>query len=118
MSWPRKRTSPSARAPATVSCIRLRQRSSVDLPHPDGPMIAVTSLVATANVTSRTTRAAAKYASRPATSIAGTIGRDGSIATESEAASGREASGEADEEDEAEEDDGARPGLRVPAVVR
>ncbi len=32
----------STRAPGTVSCMRLRQRRSVDLPQPDGPMIAVT----------------------------------------------------------------------------
>ena len=31
-------------APGISSCIRLMQRTSVDLPHPDGPMIAVTWL--------------------------------------------------------------------------
>ncbi len=37
-------TLPSARAPGISSCIRLMQRTIVDLPQPDGPMIAVTSL--------------------------------------------------------------------------
>ena len=36
-------TSPSTRAPGISSCMRLMQRTSVDLPQPDGPMIAVTS---------------------------------------------------------------------------
>ena len=38
----------------TVSCIRLRQRSNVDLPHPDGPMIAVTRRSSRSSDTSRT----------------------------------------------------------------
>ena len=37
-------TLPSERAPGISSCIRLMQRTIVDLPQPDGPMIAVTSL--------------------------------------------------------------------------
>ena len=37
---------PSARAPGISSCMRLMQRTSVDLPQPDGPIIAVTSLAA------------------------------------------------------------------------
>jgi hypothetical protein len=32
-----EQTSPVAVAPGTTSCIRLRQRTSVDLPQPDGP---------------------------------------------------------------------------------
>src|SRR5579864_6038765 len=34
-------TVPSARAFGTVSCMRFRQRTKVDLPHPEGPMMAV-----------------------------------------------------------------------------
>src|SRR5205823_5147841 len=34
---------PSTRAPGTTSCIRFRQRSSVDFPQPDGPISAVTA---------------------------------------------------------------------------
>ena len=43
-SSPWRRTLPSARAPGISSCMRLMQRTIVDLPQPDGPMIAVTSL--------------------------------------------------------------------------
>ena len=35
-------TLPSTRAPGMTSCIRFSDRSKVDLPHPDGPMNAVT----------------------------------------------------------------------------
>src|SRR5712692_3255869 len=34
-------TSPSTRPPAISSCMRFRQRTKVDFPHPDGPMMAV-----------------------------------------------------------------------------
>src|SRR3954447_1974979 len=43
MSWPSRRTCPASEAPGTSSCIRLRIRRNVDLPHPEGPMRAVTS---------------------------------------------------------------------------
>ena len=33
---------PSTRAPGITSCIRFRDRRNVDLPHPDGPISAVT----------------------------------------------------------------------------
>jgi len=36
-------TPPSARAPGISSCMRLMHRTTVDLPEPEGPMIAVTS---------------------------------------------------------------------------
>src|SRR6185295_14326448 len=42
MSVPPIRMFPSIRTPSTRSFMRLRQRRSVDLPHPDGPMYAVT----------------------------------------------------------------------------
>ena len=44
MSRSSSSTLPSAWAPGISSCIRLMQRTIVDLPQPDGPMIAVTSL--------------------------------------------------------------------------
>src|ERR1700742_1933220 len=74
MSRPPKRTSPSTRAPGAVSCMRLRQRSSVDLPQPDGPMIAVTCPGSTANDTSLTIRAAPKNASSDTAAIAALLG--------------------------------------------
>src|SRR5208282_3815283 len=46
MFLPSRRILPSRREWRTVSCMRSRVRSSVDLPQPDGPMRAVTLLVA------------------------------------------------------------------------
>ena len=43
MSMPWKAIVPSTRVPGMRSFIRLTQRSTVDLPHPDGPMSAVIS---------------------------------------------------------------------------
>src|SRR5215218_73222 len=71
MFRPWNRTSPSTRANGMVSCIRFRQRSSVDLPHPDGPMIAVTSLCGKLSETSRTACVEPKYAFSARVSIAG-----------------------------------------------
>src|SRR5688572_7316012 len=42
MSLPSTMKLPSMRTPSMKSFIRFRHRSSVDLPHPDGPMNAVT----------------------------------------------------------------------------
>src|SRR5256712_1481967 len=43
MTSPLRRTFPSTLALGIVSCIRFRQRINVDLPQPDGPMIAETA---------------------------------------------------------------------------
>ena len=43
MSRPSIVTAPSTRAAGTMSFMRLSVRRNVDLPHPDGPMSAVTS---------------------------------------------------------------------------
>ncbi len=47
-------TEPSTRPPGITSCIRLRVRSTVDLPQPDGPMKAVTERGSTVIVTPST----------------------------------------------------------------
>src|SRR6266567_2898560 len=52
MSWSSRRTRPETRAPGTTSCKRLSARRKVDLPHPDGPMRAVTCLGSTVMLTS------------------------------------------------------------------
>ncbi len=44
--WPSSTIEPSTRAPSMVSFIRLRQRRNVDLPQPDGPIMASTWLLA------------------------------------------------------------------------
>ena len=45
---------PSIRADGTRSFIRLKHRSTVLLPHPDGPMMAVTSLAPMSQLTPAT----------------------------------------------------------------
>src|SRR3989442_4966916 len=52
MSSPLRRTFPSTLALGIVSCIRFRQRINVDLPQPDGPMIAETACSSKSNVMS------------------------------------------------------------------
>src|SRR2546426_1858004 len=52
MSSPLSRTFPSTLALGIVSCIRFRQRINVDLPQPDGPMIAETECSSKSNVMS------------------------------------------------------------------
>ena len=42
MSTPSSSTFPSTRVPGMMSFIRLSDRKNVDLPHPEGPMKAVT----------------------------------------------------------------------------
>src|SRR5437764_15006506 len=44
MSSPSSMIFPSTRAPGTTSCMRLMARRNVDLPQPDGPIMAVTCL--------------------------------------------------------------------------
>src|SRR6058998_1540494 len=52
MSSPLRTTFPSTLAFGIVSCIRFRQRINVDLPQPDGPMIAETACSSKSNVMS------------------------------------------------------------------
>src|SRR2546427_12560396 len=52
MSSPLRRTLPSTLALGIVSCMRFRQRINVDLPQPDGPMIAETACSSKSNVVS------------------------------------------------------------------
>src|SRR6476661_8168317 len=109
MFWPWKSTSPSTRASGTVSCIRLRQRSSVDLPHPDGPMIAVTSCSRKSTETLRTADCFPNHAERPTTSR--------SVGGIPEPGSRRQPGGDAEDENESDEDDRSRPGQRVRGLV-
>ncbi len=53
MSVPWKSTWPSTRAPGIRSFMRLKARSTVDLPQPEGPMMAVILRGMTSSVTSR-----------------------------------------------------------------
>src|SRR3954451_11667104 len=69
MSWPSSRTWPDTRAPGTTSCSRFSERRNVDLPQPDGPMSAVTSLGSTVMLTSASAWNGPNQALRPSTSM-------------------------------------------------
>src|SRR5690349_24617655 len=73
MSWSSSRTTPEMRAIGTSSCIRLRQRMKVDLPQPEGPMIAVTRFSSTGIEIERSTVLSPKPAVRFSTTIFGTM---------------------------------------------
>src|SRR5215204_1698463 len=135
MFWPWKSTSPSTRAIGIVSCIRLRHRSRVDFPQPEGPMIAVTSLARKSSDTSRTAFVAPKYAESARVRIAsagslagaragaiiGAAARaadDASVMPTADPGARRDAREDADHEHETDEHQGTSPGLRVPLVVR
>src|SRR3954464_14844459 len=128
MSCPSRMTRPLTRAPGTVSCIRLRQRRKVDLPHPDGPMTAVTVRSVRSTDTPRTACTAPKNASRRSMAMrdigagtatgagrwmgrraigAGTATGAGRSVAGAEAASRDDTCGKADDEDDGDEDEGA-----------
>src|SRR3954447_5686281 len=65
MSSPSRSTSPAREAPGTSSCIRLRIRRKVDLPHPDGPTSAVTSPARISRSTSASTWWSPNHACTP-----------------------------------------------------
>src|SRR5438094_9314235 len=73
------RTSPCTLAPGVSSCMRFRQRSSVLLPHPEGPMIAVTVCAGNKSDTSRTARCCPKSAVRCAVSRRSLVLADATI---------------------------------------
>src|SRR5437899_10501328 len=69
MSSPSSRTLPSIFAPGTTSCKRLMARRNVDLPHPDGPIMAVTCLGSMLMLTSAMACVAPYQALSPSTSM-------------------------------------------------
>src|SRR5258706_15800043 len=125
-------TLPSTRARGTVSCMRLRQRSRVDLPQPDGPMIAVTSFGGMSSVTSRTACVSPKYAFNPmvCTAMTGPLLETAvgglaslrssarSVMPTSEARARHESRDDADHQHEPDQDRRTRPCLRMPVVIR
>src|SRR5438034_8084296 len=68
MSWPSRRTVPTTRVRSIRSFMRLRARRNVDLPHPDGPMNAVTDRAGTASVMSNSACVAPYQNDKPRTS--------------------------------------------------
>src|SRR5215213_7874861 len=133
MFWPWNSTSPSTRAIGIVSCIRLRHRSRVDFPQPEGPMIAVTSLARKSSDTSRTALVAPKNAesARVRIASAGSLAgaRTGAVAgvdaradaasvmATADSSTRHDTREDADHQHETDEHQRARPGLRVPLVV-
>src|SRR5687768_6478591 len=121
MLRPPRSTRPVARASGTVSCSRFRQRRKVDLPQPDGPMIAVTSRSSSVTDTSRIPADAPKNAdrlsasrrARPRAGLRCSVARAGA-----DSGPGCEAGCDTDDEDEGKEDEGARPREPAPVVVR
>src|SRR2546430_2810267 len=68
MSCPSNSTFPLTLAPVTSSCMRLRHRTRVDFPQPDGPIMAVTDLASAEKVTSLSPWLVPNQALRAATS--------------------------------------------------
>src|SRR5919197_5281575 len=105
MSSPSRVTSPSCRAPGTSSCMRLKDRSRVDLPQPLGPMMAVTRLGSIVIVTPSTALWAPKKSDRSlvssclATAVSLHLG-----------AAADQARDQAQDQDEGDQDEGSRPG--------
>src|SRR5687767_11258461 len=121
MSRPSSCTTPSARARGMVSCSRLRHRKKVDLPHPDGPMTAVTSRSRSSIVTLRMALDAPKYAVRRSTSRRGRprSGARRSIAgAGADSGFGDKAGNDTDDENHGDEDERTGPGEPMPFVVR
>src|SRR5688500_5257325 len=131
MSVPSSRTDPDTWAPGIVSCMRFRHRRKVDLPHPEGPMMAVTRRSSKLSDTFLIACTSPKKASRLCTStrVRDGSGADSAAATRGDAIgtssvthsaksrAGREACGKTDDEDERDEDERSRPGEGVPFVI-
>src|SRR6266516_304477 len=106
-------TSPLTVAPGVSSCIRLRQRSSVDLPQPDGPMMAVTICAGNKSDASRTASCCPNSAVTCAASSRSRVLADTTIALPGDPA-GRQR----DHEDKPHQHERRRPGQAMPLVER
>src|SRR6476660_8169742 len=112
MSCPSSSTRPRTVARSESSCMRLRQRRNVLLPHPDGPMMAVTVLAGNAREMFLTAAVLPKNAERYC--AASLVGRSaGSIASTRDPARGH-----AEHKYESHQDQCGRPREPMPFVVR
>ncbi len=114
--------------------MRLSVRRKVDLPHPDGPIIAVTRRSGTVSDTPRTACTFPNHALRFETVIRSRAGasipvdfrsgrtnpvrRPGLVAADGAMSAGGETGSKADGEDESDEDEGSGPGEGVPFIIR
>src|SRR6266550_3531265 len=106
-------TSPVVLAPGINSCIRFRQRSMVLLPHPDGPMIAVTVFAGNSSDTSRTARCC------PNSAVSFTVSSRSRVLADAAIALPRDpASGERDDQYESHQHERGRPRDPMPVIVR
>src|SRR5216117_1597159 len=106
-------TSPSTLAPGVSSCIRFRQRSMVLLPHPDGPMIAVTVFAGNSSDTSRTARCC------PNSAVSFTVSSRSRVLADAAIALPRDpAGGERDDQHESHQHERGRPRDPLPVIVR
>src|SRR5215510_9266653 len=112
-SMPSTRTLPATRAPGTTSCIRLRHRMKVDLPQPDGPMIAVTALGAIVTPIPRSTWALPNHALRSRTTIPSAM----FLSYPRDAAARCHARRQAYHENQGDQHERPRPRLAVPVVI-
>src|SRR6516225_5102058 len=94
--------------------MRLRHRTNVDFPQPEGPMTAVTAFGAIVTPMPRRTCVVPNHALRSRTTIPSAM----LLSYPREAAARDDAGREAHHEDQADEHERARPGLAVPVVVR
>src|SRR5258708_26437225 len=102
-------TLPVTLAPGVNSCMRFRQRSMVLLPHPDGPMIAVTVCAGNSSDTSRTARCCPNIAVRCDASSRSRVLADATIALP-----GHPAGCEGDAEHQPHEHERRRPAQAMP----
>src|SRR6266511_1760864 len=115
MSCPSSRTRPVAQPPSDSSCMRFRQRRNVVLPHPDGPIRAVTVCAGKRIETSFTA------VRRPYSAVRRTVSSrrrasagGGGAMTLPDGPAG----GEGEEQYQAHEDERRRPREAVPLVER
>src|SRR5687768_4260968 len=112
MSSPSSNTRPVIQPPSVSSCIRLRVRRNVDLPHPDGPMSACTWFGANASDTPFT---AVNF---PYIAVSLSVAMRAGRSVTSDAAPEREPGADAEDENHEYEDEGGSPGELVPLLVR
>src|SRR5438132_600539 len=113
MSAPSSSTRPVTHPPTDSSCIRLRHRSRVLLPHPDGPMMAVTVWAGNRIDTSVSTARGPNSAVSRAASTGGRASAGGAMTLRY-----RAAGGEGEHEHERHQHERGRPGEAVPLVER
>src|SRR5215813_5352918 len=114
MSMPPILTSPSALASGMVSCMRLRQRTKVDLPQPEGPITAVAWFASTAILIPCSASVLPNQAFKPRTSTA--IDISAGLSCNSLTEHKPYQRGCADDHDDQQQS--ASPGLPMPIIIR